>query len=143
MKLTTGVYFRREDYAPFWLRLLIDTIDFLMAGMFCLAVAAFLDRHELVVKRKVRFREQAQGTQEFVQIIDTELRLEGLTDSGFVIDPDELRYVFLAATALKFAWIPGTALARDRGDALSRRWLETFPLLASWAEESLELELAQ
>lgn len=64
----------------------------------------------------------------------------GLVESGVAIDADELRYVFLAATALKFAWIPGTAFARGREDALGGRWLSTFPLLVSWAEESLELE---
>jgi Ser/Thr protein kinase RdoA (MazF antagonist) len=64
----------------------------------------------------------------------------GLAEGGLAFDPEELRYVFLAATALKFAWIPGTAFARGREDALGGRWLATFPLLVSWAEESLELE---
>jgi hypothetical protein len=64
----------------------------------------------------------------------------GLTESGLAFDADEVRYVFLAATALKFTWIPGTALARGPEDEIGRRWLEIFPLLVSWADESLELE---
>ena len=68
--------------------------------------------------------------------------LAGLGDAGLVVDTDELRYVLLAATALKFAWIPGTALARGAEDAIGRRWLAIFPLLVTWAEESLALERA-
>jgi hypothetical protein len=64
----------------------------------------------------------------------------GLTESGLAFDADEVRYVFLAATALKFTWIPGTALARGPEDEIGRRWLDIFPLLVSWADESLELE---
>jgi hypothetical protein len=66
--------------------------------------------------------------------------LTGLADAGFEVDADELRYVFLAATALKFAWIPGTALARGTDDEIGQRWLSIFPLIVSWADESLELE---
>jgi hypothetical protein len=66
--------------------------------------------------------------------------LEGLTGTGLQVDVDEVRYVFLAATALKFAWIPGTALARGPDDEVGRRWLEIFPLIAAWADESLDLE---
>ena len=66
--------------------------------------------------------------------------LAGLADAGLAVDEEELRYVFLAATALKFAWIPGTALARGPDDEIGRRWLEIFPLLVTWADESLEFE---
>jgi hypothetical protein len=66
--------------------------------------------------------------------------LAGLAETGPAVDADEVRYVILAATALKFAWIPCTALARGPEDEIGRRWLEIFPLLASWADESLELE---
>jgi hypothetical protein len=66
--------------------------------------------------------------------------LAGIAEAGRAVDTDDLRYVFLAATALKFTWIPGTALARGDDDAVGRRWLEIFPLLAAWAEESLALE---
>lgn len=38
MKATHGVYFRREDYAGFWLRLLIDVIDVVVAGALCSAL---------------------------------------------------------------------------------------------------------
>jgi len=31
----TGVYFRREDYASLWRRLLVDTIDSLTVGILC------------------------------------------------------------------------------------------------------------
>jgi hypothetical protein len=66
--------------------------------------------------------------------------LAGLADAGLEVAVDEVRYVFLAATALKFAWIPGTALARGSDDEIGRRWLEIFPLLVSWADESLAYE---
>jgi hypothetical protein len=64
----------------------------------------------------------------------------GLRDAGFAPDTVELLWVFLAATALKYAWIPGTAVARGPDDEIGRRWLEIFPLIVSWAEESIELE---
>jgi uncharacterized RDD family membrane protein YckC len=38
MKATHGVYFRRGDYAGFWLRLLIDVIDVVVAGAVCSAL---------------------------------------------------------------------------------------------------------
>jgi uncharacterized RDD family membrane protein YckC len=38
MNSTDGVYFRREDYAPFWRRMLIDLIDFLAVGAVCLMI---------------------------------------------------------------------------------------------------------
>ncbi|HEV3200656.1 MAG TPA: RDD family protein [Bryobacteraceae bacterium] len=42
MNPTDGVYFRREDYAPFWRRVLIDVVDFLIVGLVCLlAIAAW------------------------------------------------------------------------------------------------------
>jgi hypothetical protein len=66
--------------------------------------------------------------------------VEGIAETGLELDPAAARYVFLAATALKFAWIPGTALARGPEDDIGRRWLEIFPLIAAWADESLELE---
>jgi hypothetical protein len=66
--------------------------------------------------------------------------LAGLADAGLAFEADEVRYVFLAATALKFAWIPGTALARGPDDEIGRRWLDIFPLLVAWADESLEYE---
>lgn len=40
MKPPTGVYFRRNDYAGFWRRLLIDTVDLVVAGLVCLALFA-------------------------------------------------------------------------------------------------------
>ena len=42
MKLTDGVYFRQEDYASFWLRLLIGLIDVLATGTFCLVLGIVL-----------------------------------------------------------------------------------------------------
>lgn len=38
-KATTGVYFRREDYASFWVRALVDVIDFFVLGAFCVGLA--------------------------------------------------------------------------------------------------------
>jgi len=35
-----GVYFRREDYAPFWLRVVIDIVDGATFGIWCIAVGA-------------------------------------------------------------------------------------------------------
>ena len=35
MKLADGVYFRREDYASFWLRVLVDLIDLVTFGALC------------------------------------------------------------------------------------------------------------
>jgi hypothetical protein len=66
--------------------------------------------------------------------------VDGLVDAELSFDADEVRYVFLGATALKFAWIPGTALARGTDDEIGRRWLAIFPLLVTWADESLEYE---
>lgn len=40
VKSALGVYFRREDYAPFWLRLLVDVIDLLAFGSMCAALTA-------------------------------------------------------------------------------------------------------
>lgn len=62
--------------------------------------------------------------------------VDGLAESGLAFDEWQLRHVFLAATALKYAWIPGTAADRGLGDALGARWLEAFPLLVEWADES-------
>jgi uncharacterized RDD family membrane protein YckC len=39
MRATDGVYYRREDYAAFWRRLLIDVIDFLVVGAACSILA--------------------------------------------------------------------------------------------------------
>ena len=39
MTATTGVYFRREDYASFWVRALVDVIDFSILGAFCAGLA--------------------------------------------------------------------------------------------------------
>src|SRR5262249_43963129 len=54
--------------------------------------------------------------------------LDGLADTCRDLDTDTVRHVFLAATALKFAWIPGTALALGPDNDVGRRWLEIFPL---------------
>jgi uncharacterized RDD family membrane protein YckC len=42
MKSAGGVYFRKEDYASFWLRLLIGLIDFFVIGVFGLLALALL-----------------------------------------------------------------------------------------------------
>jgi len=42
MKTADGVYFLHDDYASFWRRLLIDTIDALAVGMACLVVGIIL-----------------------------------------------------------------------------------------------------
>lgn len=39
-KVRDGVYYRREDYAPFWLRLLVDVIDTSLLGATCLTLIA-------------------------------------------------------------------------------------------------------
>jgi uncharacterized RDD family membrane protein YckC len=38
MKTETGVYFRREDYASFWVRVLVDLIDLLAFGVLSVAL---------------------------------------------------------------------------------------------------------
>ncbi len=38
MSPTNGVYFRREDYASFWVRLLVDLTDLLTFGALCSAL---------------------------------------------------------------------------------------------------------
>jgi len=38
MKGAEGVYFRHEDYAPFWVRVLVDVLDFLVFGALCVAL---------------------------------------------------------------------------------------------------------
>jgi hypothetical protein len=62
-----------------------------------------------------------------------------LAETGLAFDDQALRYVFLAATALRYSWIPGTAFARGPEDALGGRWLEAFPLLVDWFREALPL----
>src|SRR5258705_1922137 len=42
MKTADGVYFLREDYASFWLRMLIDVIDALVIGAVWTVVAIVL-----------------------------------------------------------------------------------------------------
>src|SRR5262245_30368909 len=42
MSAATAVYFRREDYAPFWLRLIIDIIDGIVAAVVGLTVLVIL-----------------------------------------------------------------------------------------------------
>ena len=37
-----GVYFRHDDYASFWLRLLVDLIDAVTAGVLCSVAAVVL-----------------------------------------------------------------------------------------------------
>jgi uncharacterized RDD family membrane protein YckC len=39
VKPTSGVYFRREDYASFWRRVLVDLIDILVFGIICVILA--------------------------------------------------------------------------------------------------------
>ena len=39
MTATTGVYFRLEDYASFWVRAIVDVIDFFILGAFCAGLA--------------------------------------------------------------------------------------------------------
>ena len=39
MKATDGVYFRREDCARFWVRVLVDVIDLMVFGTVCAALA--------------------------------------------------------------------------------------------------------
>lgn len=40
MLATEGVYFRREDYASFWRRVLVDIVDFIVAGLLWLLLTA-------------------------------------------------------------------------------------------------------
>jgi uncharacterized RDD family membrane protein YckC len=38
MKIEEGIYFRRDDYAAFWLRLVIDVVDIMVVGAICSAL---------------------------------------------------------------------------------------------------------
>jgi len=38
MQAAEGVYFRHDDYAPFWVRVLLDVIDFLVFGALCMVL---------------------------------------------------------------------------------------------------------
>lgn len=40
MQSASGVYFKLEDYAPFWLRMLVDLIDLIVYGALCIFVLA-------------------------------------------------------------------------------------------------------
>jgi len=40
MKPAEGVFFRRDDYAPFWLRILVDVVDLGVFAVLCLALIA-------------------------------------------------------------------------------------------------------
>src|SRR5882757_373256 len=42
MNTLDGVYFRREDYAGFWLRLLAEIIDVVVCGAICFALSIAL-----------------------------------------------------------------------------------------------------
>ena len=42
MKPLTGVYFRRDDYAGFWRRLLIDAVDLTLIGVVCVTLFAIV-----------------------------------------------------------------------------------------------------
>lgn len=43
MQSAVGVYFRRQDYAPFWIRFLVDLIDFVVFGIICAAILVTAD----------------------------------------------------------------------------------------------------
>jgi uncharacterized RDD family membrane protein YckC len=57
MRPTTGVYFRREDYAGFWRRLLVGVVDFVVFGALCAVLAIAMmsifqpdeDRRDLIL----------------------------------------------------------------------------------------------
>jgi hypothetical protein len=60
---------------------------------------------------------------------------QGLDESGWRGDLELVRWVVLAAAALKYAWIPPRVAARTPDEALRQRLLGGFELLAeSWAE---------
>ena len=42
MKVEKGVYFRREDYASFLVRLLVNVVDAMVFGALCITIAAVL-----------------------------------------------------------------------------------------------------
>ena len=67
--------------------------------------------------------------------------LRGLAASGFAVDEFEVEvlYVFLAGTALKFAWVPALAVSLGLDEPFVATWLEAYPFLAAWADEAREL----
>ncbi len=63
----------------------------------------------------------------------------GLAESGCAADETEIRYVFLAGTALKFAWVPAVSVSLGLDEPFVATWLEVYPQLAAWAEEARQL----
>jgi hypothetical protein len=63
--------------------------------------------------------------------------LAGLRRSPWSGDEQEVRWVFLAATVLKYTWMPAAIADPARGDAADRaRWSEVMPMLDRWGEEA-------
>jgi hypothetical protein len=56
--------------------------------------------------------------------------VDGLRDGGFTGDEDDVRFAFLAGTALRLSWLP---------KGRSRAWDTTVDLLERWRDEAREL----
>jgi Phosphotransferase enzyme family len=67
--------------------------------------------------------------------------LAGLTRSPWRGDEQEVRWVFRAATVLKYTWMPAAIDALESDDPLRARWEGVMPLLRRWADEAARLRL--
>jgi hypothetical protein len=52
-------------------------------------------------------------------------------------DEREVRWVFRAATVLKYTWMPAAIADLESHDPLRARWEGVMPLLRRWDEEAL------
>ena len=65
--------------------------------------------------------------------------LAGLRRSPWRGDEHEVRWVFLAATVLKYTWMPAAIAGLEKHDPLRSRWEGVMPLLGRWADEAVRL----
>jgi Ser/Thr protein kinase RdoA (MazF antagonist) len=65
--------------------------------------------------------------------------LAGLRRSPWHGDELEVRWVFLAATVLKYTWMPAAIAGLERDDSNRARWVGVMPMLERWAREAARL----
>ena len=103
MDATTAVYFRRQDYAGFWLRLLIDLVDSVVAGIACILVLLALlgvagGRTILLIWAAIAFCY-------FVLLERSKLGTAGYLVAGVkIVGPDGQRASFFSLT-LRFSFM--------------------------------------
>jgi hypothetical protein len=65
--------------------------------------------------------------------------LAGLRRSSWRGEEQEVRWVFLAATVLKYTWMPAAIAGLETHDPRRSRWEGVLPLLRGWADEATRL----